>query len=101
MKMSSLQVSTPEGNSGRLFSDAEDFTFRYHEDASPPMAISLSMPVRHDEFLRRAGISGVQPKSLVPQRQEIALARVTSKTSDLIIKSGRDEFRQDKGDRFI
>jgi hypothetical protein len=68
------------------------------------MAISLSMPVRHDEFLRRAGISGVQPKSLVPQRQEIALARVTSKTSDLIIKSGRDEFRQDKedkGDRFI
>ncbi|WP_404942966.1 MULTISPECIES: hypothetical protein [Pseudomonas] len=36
-----------------MFSDAEDFNFRYHEDASPPMAISLSMPVRHDEFLRR------------------------------------------------
>ncbi|QXI05871.1 type II toxin-antitoxin system HipA family toxin [Pseudomonas tensinigenes] len=183
MKMSSLQVSTPEGNSGRLFSDAEDFTFRYHEDASPQMAISLSMPVRHDEFRRRelhpvfqmnlpegyvleqlrnrlaktvnvdpmlllalsgstspigrvhvrsetvdallqaqefpgekleeiltwdgtedifadmldryilrAGISGVQPKLLVPERQEIELPRVTSKTSDLIIKSGRDEF---------
>lgn len=26
MKMASLQVSTPEGNSGRLFSDAEDLT---------------------------------------------------------------------------
>ena len=50
MKMASLQVSTPEGNSGRIFSDAEDFTFRYHEDASPQMAISLSMPVQHDEF---------------------------------------------------
>lgn len=53
MKMTSLKVSTPEGRSGRLFSDAEDFTFRYLEDASPEMAISLSMPVRHDEFRRR------------------------------------------------
>jgi serine/threonine-protein kinase HipA len=183
MKMTSLKVSTPEGYSGRLFSDAEGFTFRYHEDALPEMAISLSMPVRHDEFRRRelhpifqmnlpegyvleqlrnrlaktvnvdpmllltlsgstspigrvhvhsetvdallaeqqfpgenlqeiltwdgtedifadildryilrAGISGVQPKVLVPERPEIGLPRVTSKTSDLIIKSGRDEF---------
>lgn len=53
MKMTSLKVSTPEGRSGSLFSDAEDFTFRYHDDASPEMAISLSMPVRHDEFRRR------------------------------------------------
>ncbi|PQP04863.1 phosphatidylinositol kinase [Pseudomonas frederiksbergensis] len=180
MKMSSLKVSTPEGRSGRLFSDAEDFTFRYHDDASLEMAISLSMPVRHNEFRRRelhpvfqmnlpegyvleqlrnrlaktvnvdpmlllalsgstspigrvqvrsetvdalleeqqfpgekleeiltwdgtedifadildryilrAGISGVQPKVLVPERLETGLPRVTS---DLIIKSGRDEF---------
>lgn len=180
MKMSSLKVSTPEGRSGRLFSDAEDFTFRYHDDASLEMAISLSMPVRHNEFRRRelhpvfqmnlpegyvleqlrnrlaktvnvdpmlllalsgstspigrvqvrsetvdalleeqqfpgekleeiltwdgtedifadildryilrAGISGVQPKVLVPERLETGLPRVTS---DLIIKSSRDEF---------
>jgi serine/threonine-protein kinase HipA len=183
MKITSLHITTPEGNSGKLFSDAEDYTFRYHEDASPQMAISLLMPVRHDEFRRRelhpvfqmnlpegyvleqlrnrlaktvnvdpmlllalsgstspigrvhvrseavdallqakefpgekldeiltwdgtedifanmldryilrAGISGVQPKLLVPERQEAGLPRVTSKTSDLIIKSGRDEF---------
>ena len=183
MKMTSLQVSTPEGNSGRIFSDTEDFTFRYHADALPVTAISLSMPVRHDEFRRRelhpvfqmnlpegyvleqlrnrlaktvnvdpmlllalsgssspigrvqvrsetvdslleeqqfpgekideiltwdgtedifadlldryilrAGISGVQPKVLVPEQNGIELPRVTSKTSDLIIKSGRDEF---------
>jgi len=183
MKITSLHITTPGGNSGKLFSDAEDYTFRYHEDASPQMAISLLMPVRHDEFRRRelhpvfqmnlpegyvleqlrnrlaktvnvdpmlllalsgstspigrvhvrseavdallqakefpgekldeiltwdgtedifanmldryilrAGISGVQPKLLVPERQEAGLPRVTSKTSDLIIKSGRDEF---------
>ncbi|VVN28622.1 hypothetical protein PS619_04702 [Pseudomonas fluorescens] len=62
MKMSSLQVSTPEGNSGRLFSDTEDFTFRYHEDASPQMAISLLMPVRHDEFRRRELHPVFQPR---------------------------------------
>lgn len=183
MKMTSLKVSTPEGASGRILTSAEEFIFRYHEDASPNMAISLSMPVRADEFRRRelhpvfqmnlpegyvleqlrnrlakivnvdpmlllalsgssspigrvqvrsetvdallgeqqfpgekleeiltwdgtedifaglldryilrAGISGVQPKVLVPEHQGAELPRVTSKTSDLIIKSGRDEF---------
>ena len=183
MKMTSLSVGTPEGNSGRIFTSAEDFLFRYDEDALPAMAISLSMPVRPDEFRRRdlhpifqmnlpegyvleqlrnrlaktvnvdpmlllalsgssspigrvqvrsetvdillaeqqfpgekleeiltwdgtedifadlldryilrAGISGVQPKVLVPEQQETGLPRVTSKTSDLIIKSGREEF---------
>jgi serine/threonine-protein kinase HipA len=183
MKMTSLAVSTPEGLSGRIFTSADDFIFRYHEEALPGMAISLSMPVRADEFRRRdlhpvfqmnlpegyvleqlrnrlaktvnvdpmlllalsgssspigrvqvrseavdallreqqfpgekleeiltwdgaedifaglldryilrAGISGVQPKVLVPEQQEAELPRVTSKTSDLIIKSGRDEF---------
>lgn len=183
MKMTSLIVSTPEGHSGRVLTTAEDFIFRYEEDALPNRAISLSMPVRLDEFRRwdlhpifqmnlpegyvleqlrnrlaktvnvdpmlllalsgssspigrvqvrseavdallgertfpgekleeiltwdgaedifsdlldryilRAGISGVQPKVLVPERRENDLPRVTSKTSDLIIKSGRDEF---------
>lgn len=45
-----------------------------------------------DRYILRAGISGVQPKVLVPERQDSAPQRFTSKTSDLIIKSGRDEF---------
>jgi serine/threonine-protein kinase HipA len=44
-----------------------------------------------DRYILRAGISGVQPKVLVPEQQE-SRPRITSKTSDLIIKSGRDEF---------
>lgn len=45
-----------------------------------------------DRYILRAGISGVQPKVLVPEHQDSAPQRFTSKTSDLIIKSGRDEF---------
>ena len=45
-----------------------------------------------DRYILRAGISGVQPKVLVPEHQGSAPQRFTSKTSDLIIKSGRDEF---------
>lgn len=45
-----------------------------------------------DRYILRAGISGVQPKVLVPEHQDFAPQRFTSKTSDLIIKSGRDEF---------
>lgn len=45
-----------------------------------------------DRYILRAGISGVQPKVLVPEHQDSTPQRVTSKTSDLIIKSGRDEF---------
>ncbi|WP_223458477.1 MULTISPECIES: type II toxin-antitoxin system HipA family toxin [unclassified Pseudomonas] len=183
MKMTSLKVNTPEGHSGRILTSGDDYIFRYQEDALPNTAISLSMPVRADEFRRRdlhpvfqmnlpegymleqlrnrlaktvnvdpmlllalsgssspigriqvhsetvdallgeqqfpgekleeiltwdgaedifadlldryilrAGISGVQPKVLVPEQQDFELRRATSKTSDLIIKSGRDEF---------
>ncbi|RJG08882.1 type II toxin-antitoxin system HipA family toxin [Pseudomonas cavernicola] len=45
-----------------------------------------------DRYILRAGISGVQPKVLVPEQQDSAPQKFTSKTSDLIIKSGRDEF---------
>lgn len=45
-----------------------------------------------DRYVLRAGISGVQPKVLVPEHQASAPQRFISKTSDLIIKSGRDEF---------
>ncbi|MCU0124496.1 type II toxin-antitoxin system HipA family toxin [Pseudomonas vlassakiae] len=44
-----------------------------------------------DRYILRAGISGVQPKVLVPEQPEPSL-RFTSKTSELIIKSGRDEY---------
>lgn len=42
-----------------------------------------------DRYILGAGISGVQPKVLVPERED---ARFTSRTAELIIKSGRDEF---------
>ncbi|MBX8601592.1 type II toxin-antitoxin system HipA family toxin [Pseudomonas cichorii] len=45
-----------------------------------------------DRYILRAGISGVQPKVLVPEHQDSVPQRFTSKTSELIIKSGRDEF---------
>ncbi|MEO4046500.1 type II toxin-antitoxin system HipA family toxin [Pseudomonas sp. CAU 1711] len=178
-----LQVSTPEGDSGKILTSAGDYLFRYHEGARAQAAISLLMPVRLDEYrhrelhpifqmnlpegyvleqlrnrlaklvsvdptlllalsgssapigrvtvnspevdallerqqfpgekleeilawdgaedifaglvdryILRAGISGVQPKVLVPEHQDSAPQRFTSKTTDLIIKSGRDEF---------
>ncbi|MDT3722329.1 type II toxin-antitoxin system HipA family toxin [Pseudomonas oryzihabitans] len=42
-----------------------------------------------DRYILRAGISGVQPKVLVPERED---ARFTSRTAELIIKSGSAEF---------
>lgn len=45
-----------------------------------------------DRYILRAGISGVQPKVMVPERHDAASQRFTSNTSELIIKSGRDEF---------
>jgi len=45
-----------------------------------------------DRYILRAGISGVQPKVLVPEQADVVPQRFTSKTSDLIIKSGRAEF---------
>lgn len=178
-----LQVSTPEGGSGRIFSRGGDYLFRYDESAPAQAAISLLMPVRIEEYrhrdlhpifqmnlpegyvleqlrnrlaklvnvdpmlllalsgssapigrvmvssaqvdallnrqhfpgekleeilawdgaedifaglvdryILRAGISGVQPKVLVPEQRDSAPQRFTSKTSDLIIKSSRDEF---------
>jgi len=42
-----------------------------------------------DRYILRAGISGVQPKVLVPESGE---PRFTSRTAELIIKSGRDDF---------
>ncbi|WP_281687324.1 type II toxin-antitoxin system HipA family toxin [Pseudomonas citronellolis] len=177
-----LKVSTPEGPSGRLFSSADDYLFRYQEGTDARAAVSLLMPVRLEEYrhrelhpifqmnlpegyvleqlrnrlakvanvdpmlllalsgssapigrvlvnsqevdallqrrqfpgekleeilawdgtddifaelvdryILRAGISGVQPKVLVPEHRDSLPQRFTSKTSDLIVKSGRAE----------
>ncbi|QXH51856.1 type II toxin-antitoxin system HipA family toxin [Pseudomonas fakonensis] len=45
-----------------------------------------------DRYILRAGVSGVQPKVLVPEQFDPLAQRFTSKTSELIIKSGRDEY---------
>jgi serine/threonine-protein kinase HipA len=45
-----------------------------------------------DRYILRAGISGIQPKVLVPEQPDSAPQKFTSKTSDLIVKSGRGEF---------
>lgn len=45
-----------------------------------------------DRYILRAGISGVQPKVLVPEKAQTPEQKFTSKTDDLIIKSGREEF---------
>jgi serine/threonine-protein kinase HipA len=179
----SMKVTTPQGSSGLILSGAEDYLFRYHDDADVRAAISLLMPIRLDEYrsrdlhpvfqmnlpegyvleqlrnrlaklvnvdpmlllalsgssapigrvavsskavddllerqrfpgerleeilawdgaedifaglvdryILRAGISGVQPKVMVPEHISDNTQRFTSKTSDLIIKSGRADF---------
>lgn len=45
-----------------------------------------------DRYILRAGISGVQPKVMVPEQVQADAQRFTSKTPELIIKSGRDEY---------
>lgn len=45
-----------------------------------------------NKYIYRTGISGVQPKVLVPQAFEPAPAKATVVTSDLIVKSGCEEY---------
>jgi serine/threonine-protein kinase HipA len=44
-----------------------------------------------DKYILRAGISGVQPKVLVPE-QVLANGKATLLTPELIVKAGRDDF---------
>lgn len=185
MNNPSLRVHTPQGESGSVLMSADDYLFRYSDNAQATSAVSLTMPVRAEEYRRRelhpifqmnlpegyvleqlrnrlakivkvdpmlllalsgssapigrvfvasdqvndliqrngppaagenldeilawdgaenlfaelvdryilrAGISGVQPKVLVPEKPQAHEQKFTSKTNDLIIKSGRDEF---------
>lgn len=182
----SIRVETPQGISGILSKEKDDYVFGYGSDAAPSVAISLNMPVRAKQYVQkelhpifqmnlpegymleelrnrlaktvkldpmmllaiagahapigrvridpqqllaerqpqpsgkgerlsdilawdgkenlfeelvnkyiyRAGISGVQPKVLVPHVFEDAPLepRVTMRTEDLIVKSGRTEY---------
>lgn len=45
-----------------------------------------------DKYIYRTGISGVQPKVLVPQVMESEAGKATVVTPDLIVKSGRQEY---------
>ena len=45
-----------------------------------------------DKYIYRTGISGVQPKVLVPQATENEPGKATVVTPDLIVKSGRQEY---------
>lgn len=45
-----------------------------------------------DRYILRAGISGVQPKVLVPEVVDSTPAKATVVTQDLIVKSGREQF---------
>ncbi|MES2946937.1 MAG: type II toxin-antitoxin system HipA family toxin [Pseudomonadota bacterium] len=45
-----------------------------------------------DKYIYRTGISGVQPKVLVPQVMAPAHSKATVQTADLIVKSGRQEY---------
>jgi len=45
-----------------------------------------------DKYIYRTGISGVQPKLLVPQTMEPESGKATVITTDLIVKSGRQEY---------
>ncbi|WP_455826491.1 type II toxin-antitoxin system HipA family toxin [Pseudomonas graminis] len=184
MNSTSLHVHTPQGDSGSVRVSADSYLFRYGDTTRAQSAISLSMPVRADDYrhrvlhpifqmnlpegyvleqlrnrlsktikvdpmlllalsgssapigrvfvssdqvneliqrnghatgenldeilawdgaedlfahlvdryILRAGISGVQPKVLVPEKPQAPEQKFTSKTNDLIIKSGRDEF---------
>lgn len=44
-----------------------------------------------NKYIHRSGISGVQPKVLVPQSMNVG-SRVTASAHDLIVKSGRQEY---------
>lgn len=45
-----------------------------------------------NKYILRAGISGVQPKVLVPCDMQSTEPRATARTEDLIVKSGRQEY---------
>lgn len=54
-----------------------------------------------DRYILRAGVSGVQPKVLVPQAPGRGASKAPAVTHELIVKSGRDEFPGLAANEFI
>ena len=54
-----------------------------------------------DKYIMRAGVSGVQPKVLVPEAMGRGASKATAVTHELIVKSGRDEFPGLAANEFI
>lgn len=48
-----LRVHTPQGESGSVLMGADDYLFRYGDKTLAHSAVSLSMPVRAEEYRRR------------------------------------------------
>ena len=53
MNNPSLRVHTPQGESGSVLVSANDYLFRYSDNAQAKSAVSLTMPVRAEEYRRR------------------------------------------------
>ena len=53
MNSPALSVHTPQGDSGSVLVGADDYLFRYDAKAQAQSAISLTMPVRAEEYRRR------------------------------------------------
>lgn len=51
MNSPALSVHTPQGDSGSVLVGADDYLFRYDAKAQAQSAISLTMPVRAEEYL--------------------------------------------------
>lgn len=49
----SLQVATPQGESGKILSTDGDYRFRYHDECHSRAAISLLMPTRFEDYRHR------------------------------------------------
>ncbi|MNG86407.1 hypothetical protein D3C76_430500 [compost metagenome] len=73
----SLNVSTPEGESGTILSIRGEYLFRYGAEAQKAAAVSLLMPVRAEEYRHQ----GLHPAQTVRLQLE-ALKRVLSNHQD-------------------
>jgi hypothetical protein len=106
-----LQVSTPEGESGRVMRSEDDYIFRYRDDAAAHSAISLLMPPRMDEYRHRGlhpifQVCGVEQPQDVIRTQLQALEQILASSSEVTekarhvvaaIQKSADPFRQTFG----
>lgn len=98
-----LALSGSSAPIGRVFVSSDQINDLIHRNTPPSTGENLHEILAWDgvedlfvelvdRYILRAGISGVQPKVLVPEKPQTPEQKFTSRTNDLIIKSGRDEF---------